>query len=759
MTNTIAVPGLDADAVAEALTMTTGADYWTTPDATANGIRSLRMADGPHGLRVQNDMNPDHLGLERSAPATCFPPAVTLASSWDQDLARSVGEALGREARAAGVDVVLGPGLNIKRSPLCGRNFEYYSEDPYLTGMLAGASARGLQNEGVAACLKHFAANNQETDRLRVSANVDERTLREIYLRAFQIAFRESAAWSVMSSYNRINGVHASENSWLLNDVLRDEWGFDGVVVSDWGGVRDPVAAFTAGLDLRMPGKPEDPRVREAFQQGQIEPDAIRNIVERFRLLAERTRPKGEVKAVDYDAHHALVRKAASESAVLLTNDGALPLSLSSGLKIAVIGELARSPRYQGAGSSRVNAIRVVSGLDALSARAAEAGASLEFAPGYALAAGIDTTAMIEEASALASRSDVVILFLGLPGDYEAEGRDRTNIDLPAEQIALVKALEGCCPATIVAMSNGSAVTTAPWRRQVNAIVEFWLTGQAHGDTIADVLLGAAEPGGRLAETIPLRLEDTPSYLSFPGEHQNVTYGEGIHVGYRYYDARRIAVDYPFGHGLSYTSFEYAGLEVDVMPMDDAIAFVARITVRNTGARSGSDVVQLYVHDHGTYVSTPPLELRGWQKVWLAPGEETTVEIAVRRDDLAHWHGTAKAWVYPGGALTIRAGASSRDLSLDATVEVPGRAFEITLTPWSTLGEWLDHPAAGPRLRGLFEARGGVRGRIGDLLADETGQDSVRATPIASIVEFPGVPVERAEIDQICVELAARDTV
>ncbi|TCQ97321.1 glycoside hydrolase family 3 C-terminal domain-containing protein [Neorhizobium sp. JUb45] len=740
--------------IEEALALTTGVDYWTTLDAPAHGIRSLRFADGPHGLRVQDDENPDHLGLERSAPASCFPPAVTLASSWDMELTAAVGEALGREARKAGVDVVLGPGLNIKRSPLCGRNFEYYSEDPFLAGMLAGASARGIQAQGVAACLKHFAANNQETDRLRVSANVDERTLREVYLRAFQIALRESGAWSVMSSYNRINGLHASENPWLLTEILRDEWGFDGVVVSDWGAVRDPVEALTAGLDVRMPGRQDDLRVRDAFVKGDLDEKIVARTTERLRLLADRTANHGDTDAIDYDAHHQLVRKAASESAVLLTNDGSLPLLLSSGLRVAVVGELARTPRYQGAGSSRVNAVRVVSGLDALSARAKEAGASLEFEPGYSLSKGVDTAVMIENAVNLAKRSDVVVIFLGLPGEYEAEGRDRTNIDLPADQLALVEALRAAGKTMVVAMSNGSAVTTAAWRGSVNAIVEFWLTGQAHGDSIADVLLGDTNPGGKLAETIPLVLEDTPSYLNFPGAYENVTYGEGIHVGYRYYDARKMAVDYPFGHGLSYTTFDYSDLELKVRPLADQIAFDAKLTVRNTGPRHGSEVVQLYVHDHSDVVITPPVELRGWKKVRLAPGEAVTIEIAVPREELRHWHEGTKSWIFPGAAVTVHVGASSRDFRLEGTVEIPGEALIISLNAWSTLGEWLDHPRLGPRLLGLFDARGGVKGRVGDLLADEAGQDSVRGIPLGTIADFPGVPLEMSDIEDLCDQAA-----
>jgi beta-glucosidase len=343
-----------------------------------------------------------------------------------------------------------------------------------------------------------------------------------------------------------------------------------------------------------------------------------------------------------------------------------------------------------------------------------------------------------------------VILFLGLPREYEAEGRDRTNIDLPADQLALVDALQAAAKTTVVAMSNGSAVTTATWRHSVSAIVEFWLTGQAHGDSIADILLGDANPGGKLAETIPLRLEDTPSYLSFPGEYENVTYGEGIYVGYRYYDARNMAVDYPFGHGLSYTTFAYSDLNVTVRPLSDPIAFDAKLTVRNTGARSGSEVVQLYVHDHSGVVVTAPLELRGWKKVKLASGGAIEVAISVPRDWLKHWHDGAKSWIHTGSSLTIHLGGSSRDLRLQQTVDVPGEPLVIALNAWSTLGEWLDHPELGPRLLEIFKSRGGVKGRVGDLLADEAGQDSVRGIPLGTIADFPGVPLELHDIEQLC---------
>ncbi len=567
--------------LAEAAGITTGADYWSTVAVDRLGLRSLRLADGPHGLRVQDDENPDHLGLGRSLPATCFPPAVTLASSWDRTLVEEVGAALGSEARAAGVDVVLGPGLNIKRSPLCGRNFEYFSEDPYLAGTLAAAMVRGIQSTGVAACVKHFAANNQETDRHRVSAQVDERTLREIYLRAFEVVLRESAPWSIMSAYNKINGTYASEDPWLLTEVLRSEWGYDGVVVSDWGAVHDPVDAVAAGLDLRMPGRPEDPRVLEAASDGTLGEEHLTRTFDRLRLLAERTLtatlPRSAGQDPGHEAHHALTRRAAAEAAVLLTNDGTLPLVPRAGSRVAVVGELARTPRYQGAGSSAVNPTRVVSGWDALRSRLTDAGASVAFGAGYRLETDATDDDLSREATSLAADADVVVLFLGLPGTFEAEGRDRTSIDLPANQVALVAALAATGTPVVVTLSNGSAVTTHAWRDGVNAVLELWLTGQAHGDSVADLLLGDVNPSGKLAETVPVRLADTPSFLDFPGENSLVTYGEGIHVGYRYYDARDLAVDHPFGHGLSYTTFAYSDLGVLVHDHSDAVALTAEV--------------------------------------------------------------------------------------------------------------------------------------------------------------------------------------
>ena len=738
----------------ETASVTTGADYWSTVAVERLGLRSLRLSDGPHGLRVQDDENPDHLGLGRSLPATCFPPAVTLASSWDRELIEEVGAALGGEARAAGVDILLGPGLNIKRSPLCGRNFEYFSEDPYLSGTLAAAMVNGIQSNAVAACVKHFAANNQETDRQRVSAQVDERTLREIYLRAFEVALRQSSPWSIMSAYNKINGTYASENAWLLTEVLRSEWGYDGVVISDWGAVHHPVDAVAAGLDLRMPGRPGDPRVLQAATVGELDRDHLMRTFDRLALLAERTATATRGGEPEHEAHHALTRRAAAESAVLLTNDGTLPLAPSEGSRVALIGELARTPRYQGAGSSAVNPTRLVPGLDALERRLGDKGADVVFGAGYRLESDEIDDELSSEAVALAAEAEVVILFLGLPGNYEAEGRDRDSIDLPANQVALVSALAATGTPIVVTLSNGSAVTTHAWRGAVNAILELWLTGQAHGESVADLLLGDANPSGKLAETVPVRLADTPSYLDFPGEYGLVNYGEGMYVGYRYYDARDMAVDYPLGHGLSYTTFEYSDLGIVVNDLSDPIAFTAHVTIQNTGERQGAEVVQLYVSDGSGVVTTPKRELRGFAKVALEPAESRAVTIEVARRDLAHYSTAVSSWAYPGGPVTVFAGSSSRDLRLAADATIPGEPLDVPLTVWSTLGEWFAHPVAGPALTDLIAAGGGLKGRMADLLADETGKDSVLGLPLLTLIEFPGFPVDDKDVTHILATIA-----
>ncbi|MCC6856806.1 MAG: glycoside hydrolase family 3 protein, partial [Microbacteriaceae bacterium] len=510
-----------------------GGGFWSTLEAPEAGILSVVLTDGPHGVRRQVGGD-DHLGIGESAPATCFPPAAGIASSWNVDLVERVGRALGEEARAQGVGMLLGPGVNIKRSPLCGRNFEYFSEDPLVSGVLGAAWVRGIQSTGMGASLKHFAANNQETNRMTVSAEVDERTLREIYLPAFERVVTTEQPWTVMCSYNRINGVAAAENHWLLTELLRDEWGFKGLVVSDWGAVDARVPALAAGLDLEMPGPQADSAeaIVAAVRSGELDEAVLDAAVDRVIALAARA--SGDRAGRDHDAddadldeldhripaaHHVLAREAATESIVLLRNEGAI-LPLATAQAIAVIGEFARTPRFQGAGSSQVNPTRVDTALDAVSSIA-----PVEFAPGYSFDRHVDAAPLIAEAVEVARRSATVLLFVGLPAGDESEGYDRTHLDLPAAQLALIEAVSVANPRTVVVLTNGSVVSLEPWHDSVPAIVEGWLLGQAGGSAVAEVLFGIVEPSGRLAESIPYRLQDTPSYLNFPGENDVVRYG------------------------------------------------------------------------------------------------------------------------------------------------------------------------------------------------------------------------------------------
>jgi beta-glucosidase len=580
-----------------------GSDFWHTAPVPRLGIPAVALSDGPHGLRKQPDEG-DHVGISGSLPATCFPTASALGSSFDPALVRRVGEALGAEALAQGVAVVLGPGINIKRSPLCGRNFEYFSEDPLVSGVLGSALVEGVQSQGVGTSVKHYAANNQETDRLRVSADVDERTLREIYLPGFERVVTRARPWTVMCAYNRVNGVYASENHWLLTELLRGEWGFDGLVVSDWGAVHDRVAALAAGLDLEMPPNlgVSDAAVVAAVRSGELDEAVLDGAAGRVLRLVDRALDgAGEVAeratagpGFDAEGHHALAREAAAECAVLLKNDGGLlPLRPSAGETIAVVGEFARTPRYQGAGSSQVNPTRVDNALDELRAAVPD-GVEVAFAPGFGIGTTTADEGLAAEAVALAGRASRVVAFLGLPDADESEGFDRARMDLPANQTALVSQLAAANPNLAVVLANGSAVRLSDWEHHAPAILECWLSGQAAGGAAADLLIGAANPSGRLAETLPLRLEDNPSYLNFPGEQGHVRYGEGVFVGYRGYDALRLPVSHPFGHGLSYTDFEYADLTATLTGSaeDGTLALAVACKVTNTGRRPGKEVLQ-----------------------------------------------------------------------------------------------------------------------------------------------------------------------
>ncbi|WP_282004766.1 glycoside hydrolase family 3 C-terminal domain-containing protein [Propioniciclava sinopodophylli] len=711
-----------------------GDGNWHTSGVERLGVPRVHMADGPHGLRVE-----ETAALGESRPATCFPPAVGLASSWNPALLKRVGAALGREAVAQGVDVVLGPGINIKRSPLCGRNFEYFSEDPLVAGRLASAMVYGLQSQGVGACVKHFAANNQETDRMRVDARVSERALREIYLPAFETVIGSAHPWMVMCAYNRLNGTLVSENPWLLTDVLRGDWDYDGAVVSDWGAVVDRVESLVAGLDLEMPHEQgnSDVEVAAAVESGQLSREILELAAARILALTERAMDAvRDNTPVDEAEHHQLAREAARESMVLLANDGVLPLAPRA--SVALVGEFARTPRFQGGGSSRVNATRVERLVDTLASRR-----RVTFAPGFLLS-GESDDALVDEAVAAAEASDVVVLCLGLPDAEETEGVDRTQLRLPDVQLALLAELAETGKPIVVVLSNGAAVEVAPWADQCAALLEGWLGGQAGALALADVLVGDAEPSGRLTETLALRLADHPSSLMFPGESGHVDYGEGVFVGYRGFDAADREVAFPFGFGLGYTTFSYDKLVAKVTgtPASGDLRIVVQVTVTNTGERAGSEVVQVYVGNAPASVPRPPRELRAFAKVRLEPGESRTVTLPLDSRAFAFWSEVHDRWVVESGLFTIEAGPNVRDLPLVQELRLDMPARRVRLHAESTLAEWMADDQAWAALM----AR--VPGGQGFSLPEEVIA-VVGGAPLRRFAKFPGIPLTAADVDAV----------
>jgi len=716
--NRAATPGADAHTGArvetllarmtlvEKATLTVGRDVWTTEPIERLGIPSVWLSDGPTGLRkARGGMD---VGLGTSVPATCFPTESALGASWDVDLARAVAGAIATEAQAEGVQVLLGPGVNLKRSPLCGRNFEYFSEDPVLSGEMAAAFITGLQERGVGASLKHLVANESETDRMISDSVVDERALRELYLRPFEIAIAKADPWTLMAAYNRLNGTYCAENARLLRDIVEKEWGYRGIIVSDWFAVNDRAAGITAGLHLQMPAAPTAPAIVAAVQEGRLAEDCLNAVVRpllAFILKADAARRPDT--SADLDAHHSLARRAAGESVVLLKNEGALlPLEGDMLAEVALIGAFATEPRYQGAGSSRVMPARPVETIHGELVRLIGAAGQVTYAPGYKL--GTDDTidpALLGEAQAAARRATMAVVVVGLPGSYEEEGADRTHIDLPPGHNALVEAVLEAQPRTIVVLLNGTAVAL-PWAERIPAIIEGWLGGQAGGGAIADVLLGRVNPSGKLAETFPARIEDTPAYLSFPNDGTGrVPFTEGLYTGYRWYDARRIDPLFPFGHGLSYTSFAYSDLTVDKLVDANAGEVTVSLKVRNTGARAGREVVQLYVHEQHPSLPRPDKELKAFTKVALEPGEETVVSFRLGQRDFAVYDPRVGAWTIAGGAFDLLVGASSRDIRLleNVTLEA-SHAEPARLDRLSPLRDWLAQPVARARLRPVIAA-------------------------------------------------------
>ncbi len=637
-----------------------GADKWRTKAVPRVGLDTVTVSDGPHGLR--KEVVDPVKGLY-TVPATCFPTACATACSFDRNLLFRIGAALAEECRAEDVDVLLGPGLNCKRSPLCGRNFEYFSEDPVVSGDLAASFVKGVQSLGVGACMKHFALNNQEYRRLTTDAVVDERAMFELYLSGFERVIQQARPWTVMCSYNRVKGVNASDNRWLLTDVLRARFGFDGLVMSDWGAVNDRVAGVSAGLDLEMPyvGPYHDRQIERAVQSGKLNEDDVNRCVERVVKLVKTAKDR-ETVPYDAAAHHALARETAASSAVLLKNEGGL-LPLKAGADIAVIGAFAKTPRYQGAGSSKVVPLTLDSPLEELQ----NLGLRASFATGYAEGSDAPDEALIQEACGITRGKDAVLILAGLPDRYESEGFDRSSLAMPESQTQLIRRVSMVNPNTAVVLLCGSVVDLG-WADSARAILLAYLGGQAVGGAIADLVTGKSCPCGKLAESWPLRLEDTPSYACFPGYTRTVEYRESVFVGYRYYDIAQKSVRYPFGHGLSYTSFSYANLRLSGETLNGAAPLMVSLDVTNTGKRAGAEIVQLYVCHKSTAMFVPEQELKGFEKVFLQPGETKPVSFSLTRRDLSFFDTIASNWRVEGGAYELRLSASSRDIRLSAGI-------------------------------------------------------------------------------------------
>lgn len=646
--------------LSEKASLLSGADKWRTKPISRLGLASVTVSDGPHGLR--KEVIDPVKGLY-TVQSTCFPTASATACSFDRSLLERIGVALAEECRAEDVDVLLGPGLNCKRSPLCGRNFEYFSEDPVVSGELAAAFIKGVQRMGVGTSMKHFALNNQEYRRLTTDAVVDERAMFELYLAGFERVLRQVQPWTVMCSYNRVKGVNASDNKWLLTDVLRTKFGFEGLVMSDWGAVNDRVAGVSAGLDLEMPyvGPYHDRQIEQAVQSGVLSEADVDRCVTRILELSEKAKQRQHIP-FDAAAHHALAREAAASSAVLLKNDEQL-LPLKDGASIAVLGAFAKTPRYQGAGSSKVQPLQIDSPYDEL----LRCNVNATYAAGYDTAIDTPDETMIAQACALAQGKDAVLIYAGLPDRYESEGFDRDSISMPLNQTELIRRVSAVNPNVAVVLLCGSVVDLS-WADDVKSILLMYLGGEAVGGAIADLVTGVACPGGKLAESWPLRLEDNPSFAYFPGYTRTVEYRESVFVGYRYYDTAQLSVRYPFGYGLSYTTFAYSNLRQSGSSLNAGETLTLSLDVTNTGSRAGAEVVQLYVSHHSPVMFKPEQELKHFENIFLQPGETKTVSFGLARRDLCYYDCAVGDWRVEGGDYEVRLSSSSRDIRLTAQI-------------------------------------------------------------------------------------------
>lgn len=738
--------------------MCSGLDFWRLKGVERLGIPSIMVTDGPHGLRKQQG-NSDHLGLFESVPATCFPSAAGMASSWDRELLQQVGKALGEECQAEDVAVLLGPGANIKRSPLCGRNFEYFSEDPYLSSEMAASHIQGVQSEGVGTSLKHFAVNNQEHRRMTVDAIVDERTLREIYLASFEGAVKKAQPWTVMSSYNKINGAYASENEWLLTNILKEEWGHEGIVVTDWGANNERVAGLTAGNELEMPGNGGvgDKQIVEAVQSGKLSEEALDRAVERLlRIIFMSVDSKKPNASYNQAEHHQLARKVAAESMVLLKNEAGL-LPLGKQRKLAVIGAFAEKPRYQGGGSSHIRPTQIDQPIAELRKLAGDS-TEIVYAQGYAIDSDENDPALLDEAKQAAGAAEAVIIFAGLPDRYESEGYDRTHLRMPANQEQLIEAIAEVQSNVIVVLMNGSPIEM-PWIERAQAVLEAYLGGQAVGGAIADLLFGKSNPSGKLAETFPQKLSDNPSFLNFPGEGDRVEYREGIFVGYRYYDTKQVQPLFPFGHGLSYTSFDYSDVKLSSKQIRDNEELEVQVTVTNTGERAGKETVQLYVRDVESSVNRPSKELKGFAKVALKPGQSETVTIKLDKRAFAYYNVQLGDWHVETGDFELLIGRSSADIVLTETVHVTSTTVvPLIVHRNTTIGDLLNDPRKAEIAQTLLKQFEQGLGMSAEAASSEDGMGDMFAAmmkfmPLRNLIAFSQGKFSEEMLDSLITQL------
>ncbi len=731
----------------EKAALLSGSDFWHTEAVERLGLKAFMMCDGPNGLRKQEG-EPDHLGVQESISTVCYPTASAVASSFDVDLIEKMGQTLGDECQREEVSMLLGPGLNMKRSPVCGRNFEYFSEDPYLAGKMAAAFVRGVQSKGVLACPKHFAANNQEYRRMSGNSIVDERTLHEIYLAAFEMMVKESHPKSIMCSYNQLNGTFLSENKYMLTDVLKDKWGFDGFVVTDWGAGKDPVKGVEAGLDLVMPGprKDHEEAIIAAVESGKLEESkvdkAVTNILSALNWSLENG--SKDVKPSDASTRksdYEVALEVALGSAVLLKNNKVLPIR--KGKKVLFVGEFAKAPRNQGSGSSHINSAYVSNAFDCAKDR------DISFAQGYDTRDMKKSYILREEAVQAAEDADIIVIFAGLPGSYESEGFDRKDINLPADQDKLIDELSRMDKKTVVVLHNGAPVAM-PWIDRVDAVLDMFLSGDAVGEATVKLLWGEENPSGKLSETYPLKLSDNPSFLNFPGDGGNPHYAEGVFIGYRYYEKRRMPVLFPFGHGLSYTEFEYSDPKIDKTSIKEDETATVTIEVWNVGRYPGKEIVQLYVSDDVSKITRPTKELKGFKKIFLNPGEKTTVSFTLDKRSFAYYNEVIHDFHVESGDFTVMIGASSSDIRhslgihVESSVEIP---LDVNLfTPIEDVldtrkGKEILGPIIDAALKGQGEGAGGAMGEGADVMM----RNMIMEMPVVNLVNFGIVSEEQVQ--------------